>query len=66
MSITLKKGTSLNLSKKEPALQKILIGLGWEFQQGKNIDLDASVFMLDKHLKLPLDEFFVFYNNLKS
>lgn len=66
MSITLKKGNSLNLSKKEPALKKILIGLGWEFKQGKNIDLDASVFMLNKHLKLPQDEFFVFYNNLKS
>ncbi|TAE06697.1 MAG: TerD family protein [Bacteroidetes bacterium] len=66
MAITLQKGGSLNLSKKEPALKKILIGLGWEFQQGKNIDLDASVFMLDKHRKLPIDEYFVFYNNLKS
>jgi tellurium resistance protein TerD len=66
MAIVLQKGGSLNLSKKEPALKKILIGLGWEFQQGKNIDLDASVFMLDKHRKLPADEYFVFYNNLKS
>ena len=66
MSINLEKGGKLNLTKKEPALKKILIGLGWEFQQGKTIDLDASVFMLNYHSKLPADDYFVFYNNLKS
>jgi len=66
MAISLRKGGTLNLTKKEPALQKILIGLGWEFQQGKNIDLDAAVFMLNAHGKLPHDDFFVFFNNLKS
>jgi len=66
MAITLNKGGTVNLTKKEPALQKILIGLGWEFQQGKNIDLDASIFMLNTHGKLPTDDYFVFYNNLKS
>ena len=66
MAISLRKGGTLNLTKKEPALQKILIGLGWEFQQGKNIDLDASIFMLNTHGKLPTDDYFVFYNNLKS
>jgi tellurium resistance protein TerD len=65
MAISLKKGGTLNLTKKEPALQKVLIGLGWEVQ-GKAVDLDASVFMLDTHGKLPADEFFVFFNNLKS
>lgn len=66
MAISLKKGGSLNLTKKEPALQKILIGLGWAQMAGKSIDLDASVFMLTKEGKLPADEFFVFFNNLKS
>lgn len=65
MAISLKKGGSLNLTKKEPALQKILIGLGWEVQ-GKAIDLDASIFMLNAFGKLPTDEYFVFFNNLKS
>lgn len=66
MAISLKKGGTLNLTKKEPALQKILIGLGWELNTAKALDLDASIFMLNAHGKLPADEFFVFFNNLKS
>ena len=66
MSITLQKGGSLNLSKKEPSLRKVMIGLGWDFQSGQQLDLDASVFMLNAHGKLPKDEYFVFYNNLRS
>ncbi|TAE17199.1 MAG: TerD family protein [Bacteroidetes bacterium] len=66
MAISLKKGGSVNLSKKEPALKKILIGLGWEMTQGQNIDLDASIFMINAQGKLPTEEYFVFYNNLKS
>jgi tellurium resistance protein TerD len=66
MSIIIKKGSSLNLTKKEPALKKIMVGLGWEFKSGHQIDLDVSVFMLGSNGKLPADEFLVFYNNLKS
>jgi tellurium resistance protein TerD len=66
MSITLKKGSSLNLSKSEPNLHKVLIGLGWELKAGNNLDLDASVFLLGENGKLPAEEYFVFYNNLKS
>lgn len=64
MAISLKKGGSFNLTKEEPKLKKILIGLGWEAQAG--LDLDASVFMLGQNMKLPSDNFFIFYNNLKS
>lgn len=66
MAISLKKGGTFNLTKKEPALKKIMIGLGWELKAGAQVDLDASVFMLGANGKLPADEFFVFYNNLKS
>jgi tellurium resistance protein TerD len=66
MSILLSKGGSLNLSKKEPSLKKIMIGLGWEFKTGSQLDLDASVFMLSGNGKLSQDEYFVFYNNLRS
>jgi len=66
MSITLKKGGSLNLSKKEPSLKKILIGLGWDPVASQSIDLDASIFMIGRNGKLPTDEYFIFYNNLKS
>lgn len=66
MAISLKKGGRFNLTKKEPTLKKIMIGLGWEVRSSNPLDLDASVFMLGANGKLPQDEYFVFYNNLKS
>ncbi|SFC90800.1 tellurium resistance protein TerD [Flexibacter flexilis DSM 6793] len=66
MAISLQKGSSFNLTKKEPALKKIMIGLGWEMTQGQKLDLDASVFMLASNGKLVGEEYFVFFNNLKS
>jgi tellurium resistance protein TerD len=66
MAISLKKGGSFNLSKKEPALKKIMIGLGWEMKAGNSLDLDASVFMTGSNGKLITEQYFVFYNNLKS
>lgn len=66
MAITLKKGSSFDLTKKTPALKKILIGLGWDVKPGNNVDLDAVCFMLGDNKKLISDEYFVFYNNLRS
>ncbi|MCU0436463.1 MAG: TerD family protein [Raineya sp.] len=66
MAITLKKGNTFNLTKKEPTLKKIMIGLGWEVKQGNALDLDASIFMINNKGKLPQDEYFIFYNNLQS
>ncbi len=65
MSINLKKGSSLNLTKKEPSLKKAIIGLSWEFASNP-LDLDASVFMVGDNGKLIGEEYLVFYNNLKS
>ncbi len=65
MSISLKKGSSFNLTKELPSLKKILVGLGWEMSNQK-LDLDASVFILGNNGKLLSDNHFVFYNNLKS
>ncbi|WP_028980515.1 TerD family protein [Sporocytophaga myxococcoides] len=65
MSINLKKGNSFNLTKNQPGLKKIMIGLGWEYVS-QRLDLDASVFMNGKNGKLLSDEYFVFYNNLTS
>ena len=66
MAISLKKGGSINLTKKAPALKKVMIGMGWEILPGNHIDLDSSIFMLGPNGKLPADDFFIFYNNLKS
>lgn len=66
MSISLKKGNRFNLTKNEKGLDKIMVGLGWDMVPGNNMDLDASVFMINGNGKLPADEYFVFFNNLKS
>lgn len=66
MSISLKKGGSINLTKTEPGLKKILIGLGWELLPGSPVDLDSSVFIIGNNGKLVSESYFVFYNNLKS
>lgn len=65
MAINLKKGGTFNLTKEEPKLTKVMIGLGWEMTS-QTLDLDASVFMLGANRKLISEEYFIFYNNLKS
>jgi tellurium resistance protein TerD len=68
MAVSLSKGGNVSLSKEEPNLKKILIGLGWDARatDGADFDLDASLFMLDKTGKVRSDKDFIFYNNLKS
>lgn len=65
MSINLKKGGSINLTKQMPKLNKVMVGLGWEMSSF-TVDLDASVFILGANNKIISEEYFVFYNNLKS
>jgi tellurium resistance protein TerD len=68
MSISLDKGANISLSKEEPGLTKILVGLGWDARStdGEDFDLDASVFLLNESGKVRGDHDFIFYNQLKS
>jgi tellurium resistance protein TerD len=68
MGISLNKGGNVSLSKEEPGLKKIFIGLGWKprVTEGADFDLDASVFILGANEKVRSDSDFIFYNNLKS
>jgi tellurium resistance protein TerD len=68
MSISLAKGANVSLSKEEPGLTRILIGLGWDTRStdGEDFDLDASVFLLGESGKVRGDHDFIFYNQLKS
>lgn len=72
MAINLKKGESINLSKREPNLRKIRVGLGWDKKAGSgaDFDLDVSVFVCQlnstREPKLLSDDYFVFYNNKVS
>lgn len=64
MAINLEKGQRTNVT-----LPKFVVGLGWDTNSsstGQDFDLDCSVFMLGDNKKLVGDEYFVFYNNLKS
>ena len=68
MAISLKKGQKVDLTKTNPGLKNILIGLGWDINKydgGKDFDLDASVFLLKGDGKVNSDDDFVFYGNLK-
>lgn len=50
-------------------LPRFTIGLGWDTNTsdtGADFDLDASAFILGSNGKILADEYFVFYNNLKS
>ena len=69
MAIQLSKGQRIDLTKNDPTLQKIVIGLGWDVKQfdgGQDYDLDASAFILNASGKCRSDLDFIFYNNLQS
>ena len=68
MAISLNKGGNLSLSKTDPTLKKILVGLGWDERvtSGQEFDLDASAFLLANHGKVRGDHDFIFYNQFRS
>lgn len=68
MAVSLRKGENLSLSKTDPLLKNVLIGLGWETRasDGADFDLDASLFMVRENGKVPGDHGFIFYNQLTS
>lgn len=68
MSVNLTKGQKVDLTKGNPGLQKILVGLGWDtnkYDGGDAFDLDASAFLLAGNGKVEDDSDFVYYGNLK-
>ncbi len=64
--VRVKKGEEINVTRLDPLLREITIGVGWDLKkfEGEPVDLDASVFLLDRTGKTREDEDFVFYNNL--
>ena len=66
--VNLFKGQKVDLTKGNPGLSKIVVGLGWDvnkYDGGSAFDLDAAAFMLTANGKVQNDSDFVFYNNLK-
>lgn len=68
MALSLSKGQNLSLSKTDPGLKRIVIGLGWDPRatDGQEFDLDASLFMLGENGKVRSDADFIFYNQKTS
>lgn len=66
MAISLSKGQKVDLTKGNPGLTKVIVGLGWDvnkYDGGQDFDLDSSVFLLGENGKVASDGDFVFYNN---
>lgn len=68
MAVNLTKGQKVDLTKTNPGLSKLMVGLGWDvnkYDGGKDFDLDSAAFLLDASGKVASDADFVFYSNLK-
>lgn len=68
MAINLTKGQKVDLTKGNPGLKKIIVGLGWDvntFDSGTDFDLDASAFLCGANGKCLSEKDFVFYGNLE-
>lgn len=64
MAINLEKGQRQSID-----APKFTVGLGWDSNSsstGEGFDLDASVFLIGANGKIPNENHFVYYNNLKS
>lgn len=68
-TISLKKGQKIDLTKTNPNLTQIMVGLGWDtnkYDGQAAFDLDASAFLLGADGKATSEADFIFYNNLRG
>ncbi|HBV89327.1 MAG TPA: tellurium resistance protein TerD [Desulfosporosinus sp.] len=66
MAVRLSKGQKVDLTKSNPNLKEIIVGLGWASNPAAssyNFDLDASAFLIGANGKVKDENDFVFYNN---
>ncbi|MBE5786001.1 MAG: TerD family protein [Clostridiales bacterium] len=66
MPVNLSKGQKVDLTKTNPGLQRLHVGLGWDtnrYDGGYDFDLDAVTFMLQGNGKVGSDDDFVFFGN---
>lgn len=67
MPVCLQKGQKVSLTKVNPGLAKVVVGLGWDvnaFDTGGSFDLDAAAFMLTDSGKVSCQNDFIYYGNL--
>jgi len=68
VGVSLSKGGNVSLSKEAPGLTSIVVGLGWDARTttGSDFDLDASAIACRADGRVLSDQYFIFFNNLKS
>lgn len=69
MAVSLTKGQKVDLTKTNPGLTQVMIGLGWDvnrYDGGSAFDLDASAFLCGGSGRVEKDTNFVFYGNLST
>ncbi|MEY8428301.1 TerD family protein [Lachnospiraceae bacterium 46-15] len=67
MPINLQKGQKVSLTKGNPGLSRVVVGVGWDvnqFDTGGDFDLDGAAFLVTENGKVSKSEDFVFYGNL--
>lgn len=67
MAVSLQKGQKVSLTKGNPGLNSVIVGLGWDtnqFDTGGDFDLDACAFLLGDNGIVTCPEDFVFFGNL--
>lgn len=67
MPVNLQKGQKVSLTKGNPGLSKVVVGLGWDvnqFDTGGDFDLDAAAFLLTDSGKVSRQEDFIYFGNL--
>ena len=65
-TLSLSKGQNISLTKHDPGLTKVTVGLGWDVNAfaGGDYDLDASAILAGANGKVRSDADFCFYNQL--
>ncbi|HEY3014696.1 MAG TPA: TerD family protein [Nocardioides sp.] len=68
MAISLSKGGNISLTKIEPSLNSVRVGLGWDARttDGAPFDLDASVMVCGPDGRVIGNDHFIFYNQLQT
>ncbi len=63
-----KTGDEILMTKIDPTLRHLMVGIGWDLKpfEGDPLDLDASVFLLNKDDLTREDTDFIYYNNLSG
>lgn len=67
MAVNLRKGQKVDLTKGNPSLKKITVGLGWDvnrYDGGYEFDLDASAFLLGADGRAAKETDFIFYGHM--